>query len=48
MTSGKKALLNIDVWEHAYYLDYKHNRAKYIEAWWELINWDYVSSQFDK
>ena len=48
MTSGKKALLNIDVWEHAYYLDYKHNRAKYIEAWWELINWNYVSSQFDK
>ena len=48
MTSGKKALLNIDVWEHAYYLDYKHNRAKYIEASRELINWDYVSSQFDK
>jgi len=48
MTSGKKALLNIDVWEHAYYLDYKHSRAKYIEAWWELINWDYVFSQFNK
>ena len=48
ITSGKKTLLNIDVWENAYYIDYKHNRAKYIESWWELINWDYVSSQFDK
>ena len=40
---GKKALLTCDVWEHAYYIDYRNARAKYVEASWELVNWDFVN-----
>jgi len=40
---GKKALLTCDVWEHAYYIDYRNARAKYVEAFWELVNWDFVN-----
>lgn len=43
MTSGKKPLLTIDVWEHAYYIDYRNARAKFVEAFWEIVNWDFVS-----
>jgi len=39
-------LLTCDVWEHAYYLDYKNARAKYLEQWWILINWDFASENF--
>ena len=42
---GKKALMTIDVWEHAYYVDYRNARPKYIEAYWALVNWDFVNSQ---
>jgi len=46
MTSGKQALLTVDVWEHAYYIDYRNARPKYLEAIWKLINWDFVTSKY--
>lgn len=45
MKHGKKALMTIDVWEHAYYVDYRNARPKYIEHFWNLVNWDFVNSQ---
>jgi Fe-Mn family superoxide dismutase len=39
-------LLTCDVWEHAYYVDYRNERAKYIEAFWHLVNWDFVADNF--
>lgn len=41
--TSAKPLLTCDVWEHAYYIDQKQDRAKYVDAWWKLINWDFAN-----
>jgi len=46
MTDHKKALLTCDVWEHAYYIDYRNARPKYLETFWKLVNWDFVSKNW--
>lgn len=45
---GKQAILGNDLWEHAYYLDYQNARAKYLEEWWKLVNWDVIEERYQK
>lgn len=43
LTTENKALLTVDVWEHAYYIDYRNARPKFVESWWNIVNWDFVN-----
>lgn len=43
LTDGDKALLTVDIWEHAYYIDYRNARPKYLENFWALVNWEFAA-----
>ena len=46
MKEGKTALLTCDVWEHAYYIDYRNVRATYVENFWKLVSWEFAEKNF--
>ena len=46
MTDGQTALLTVDLWEHAYYIDFRNVRPDYLSAFWQLVNWQFVNDNF--
>jgi superoxide dismutase, Fe-Mn family len=46
LTAGQKPLLTCDVWEHAYYIDFRNARPAYLETFWKLVNWDFAAKNF--
>ena len=47
LTEGKTPILTLDVWEHAYYIDYRNARPKFVESFWDIVNWDFANENLN-